>query len=76
MFEAALTSQLIDLGWKADAYSRAGIPLHRGIDLPAETATVHTNHSPQGHRSVTTFPSNTRLDMLGVPVTLADLLSP
>jgi Uma2 family endonuclease len=75
VIEVAQTSQAVDLGWKADAYSRAGIPLYWVIDLQAQTLVVHTDASPEGYRSITTCPPTDVMDVLGVPVTLADLLA-
>jgi Uma2 family endonuclease len=74
VIEVSVTSQRIDLLHKAPRYASAGVTTYVVLDLPAHRAVVHTNPTADGYASLVALGPDDRLEVLGVPLDLGELL--
>lgn len=77
LVEVAETSAVFDLGAKALAYARAGIPEFWVADLPSLQVVLHSDPSPNGYRSIRIARRGERLTPLlvaGVEMGVEDAL--
>lgn len=76
LIEVSRTSRAKDLGVKARIYGAAGVPLYWVIDVAREVTHVHTGPNQAGYASIDQVPFDATLDLVGLRVTLSEILEP